>query len=113
MTKINLDTHEFGHKITPDHPFVKTVEHAMEYIPMPTPIVGHVMWPEDQEKTNALLADLVEQLRVAESERDMFLSLYREKCSQLWEARMSAWSKFKRWFKLQWNYDIYDEHLKG
>lgn len=118
MTQINLDTHEFGHRITTEHPFMGTAKPetisrlADEALDCPT--------VTEPPETDALIADLAEQLhnsrydlKVLESSRNSWRALAMKYSSDLAEWEMSTWAKFKRWAKKQWEYDIYDDHSRG
>jgi hypothetical protein len=124
MTKINLDTHEFGNQITPEHPFVQpteTVAKDVNWNPPPElPIIGRIVWPEEDAETSTLLNDLVEQLQFAREDAKILLdsrNSWRELAitysAELTEYEMSYWAKFKRWVKQQWSYDIYEENFPG
>ena len=116
MTQINLDTHQFGHKITPEHPFMKSDEtdaslvQGMEIATEPT----------GPTQTSLLIEDLTVQLQSANfrvkvlmDSRNSWRKLAIQYSAELTEYEMSYWAKFKRWIKKQWSYDIYDEHFKG
>lgn len=122
MTQINLDTHEFGHKITPEHKFAKFIETAVELkdVKPAGSLLPEPAEPTDPSETSLLIEDLTVQLQSADmyikilkDSRNSWRNLAIQYAAELTEYEMSYWAKVKRWAKKQWAYDIYDEHLKG